>query len=414
MEYFKGKSFWLIKSFPCNSRYDIRRTVFNILKRSNVVNQDKDSMILVKPNLNNDIPGILGGTTDLRILFDVLFFLKQNGFKNVIIGDGPNVGMFHSKIDVFCRLGITKIADNFGYEILDFNNADYKEINLLGRRIRVARICLESDFFINLPKIKTHTEALLSICLKNMIGCLVGYDKRKIHLNFFDSRIDFFNRIIELNKILMPDLHIVDGLVIMEGDGPSAGTPRRLGLILGGNNPFVLDSVCSKLIGINPLDVPYLRLAFEKNLIPKDSFKMLFTLKPLINIRVPRIMSRILANVFLRNFFIRLRYKMDFIFSNKVIDYLLVKTKIRQEQFSKKELVVKRIFLKEQNCNNCRLCINSCPLNIDIPNLVFVEDCLKCMYCFISCPHNAISYDGQLGFLENYLTRVTKCIHKKK
>jgi uncharacterized protein (DUF362 family)/ferredoxin len=374
------------------------------MRKSNVLSLDRDSIIFVKPNLNNDIPGILGGTTDLRIIYSVLSFLKENRFTNVIVGDGPNVAMFHSKINVFDRLGVTKIANFFGYSTLDLNYADYKEIDLLGRKARVARICLDNDFFINLPKIKTHTEALLSICLKNMVGCLVGYDKRKIHLGIFERNVKFFRRLLELNKVLKPNLHIVDGLIIMEGNGPAAGNPKRLGLILAGDNPFILDTWCSKLIGIDPKYVPYLRLSFEAKMVPEYVFKT-HDSRPLVKVRAPQMLSRALGNILLRNAFVFMRFNTDFIFSSKAVSDFLRKIKIRQEYFSNEELSIKQIIMKKEKCNHCNLCVESCPLNIDIPKLSSIDNCLKCMYCLLICPEQAIDYEGNLGFLYNYLPR---------
>jgi uncharacterized protein (DUF362 family)/ferredoxin len=373
------------------------------LKESGILNLGRNSRILVKLNLNNDIPGILGGTTDLRVLYAVLSFLKQNGFKNVIIGDGPNVGMLHSGINIFQRLGVDKLSNFFGYQILDFNKTEFEEVNLLGRKVRIARICLHNDFFINLAKIKTHTEALLSICLKNMVGCLVGYDKRKVHLGIFEKNVNFFKRLLELNRIVKPNIHIVDGLIIMEGNGPAAGNPKKLGLILAGNNPFILDTWCSKLIGIDPKCVPYLRLAFEDKMVPEYVFNM-NNLNPLIKIRIPQMLPRALANVLLRNAFVFIRLRTDFIFSNHIVSNFLRRIKVKQEYFSNEELSIKQIIVKKEKCNYCNICVEACPLNFDIPNLSIIEDCLKCMYCLISCPQGAISYVGQLGFLKNYLS----------
>jgi uncharacterized protein (DUF362 family)/ferredoxin len=404
MEIFRKEDFWLLKSYPCLSRENISATISFALKESGILSLGRNSRILVKPNLNNDIPGILGGTTDLRVLYEVLAFLRQNGFKNVVIGDGPNVGVFHSGINVFQRLGVDKLSDFFGYQILDFNKAEFEEVNLLGRKAKIAKICLHNDFFINLAKIKTHSEALLSICLKNMVGCLVGYDKRKIHLDIFERSVNFFKRLLELNRIVKPNLHIVDGLIIMEGNGPAAGNPKKLGLILAGNNPFIVDTWCSKLIGIDPNCVPYLRLAFETKLVPEYVFKM-YDLRPLLKVRTPQLLSHALGNVLLRNAFVFMRFNTDFIFSSKVVSDFLRKMKIRQEYFSNEKLSIKQIIVKKEKCNHCNLCVESCPLNINIPKLSSIDNCLRCMYCLLICPEQAIDYEGNLGFLYNYLPR---------
>ncbi len=64
----------------------------------------------------------------------------------------------------------------------------------------------------------------------------------------------------------IPDLCVVDGLVSMEGNGPTNGIPRRTGLVLASNNPVSMDHFCSRLMGFRPASVPHLALAIRMKL----------------------------------------------------------------------------------------------------------------------------------------------------
>jgi len=104
--------------------------------------------------------------------------------------------------------------------------------------VQVASIVADADFLINMPKLKTHVETGMSVCLKNLMGACVGIaNKRKMHGSLAKN-------IIRLNEVVKPDLHIIDGLIAMEGNGPSRGRPVNYGKVIVGTNPFQLDYVC--------------------------------------------------------------------------------------------------------------------------------------------------------------------------
>ena len=358
----------------------------------------KDALILLKPNLNNDLHGLLGGTTDLRVLAAVIRFLKKEGFRNIIIGDGPNTGVFHSGINVFSRLKIDKLAKKFNVHLLDFNKASYEIVPFGNYQARIAKVCFDCDFFINLPKIKTHTEAMLSISLKNLVGCLVGYDKILVHLNYHEN-------ILRLKKILSPNLHIVDGLIGMEGNGPSRGTPKKVNTILIGENPFLLDLICSKLIGFDYEDIPYLKLAIKEGILKSD----LEILKSIHTKQEPfsHPKQTIFAKLILKNYRLTVmpRYTslkfFDKILSSSFISKLLYILGSRSEMYIKERPDLK-IYFDKRKCIYCNKCVDYCPFSLPItsPNFSFNETrCIKCLYCYFVCPNDAIKIKGTFGFL---------------
>ena len=145
----------------------------------------KDAKILLKPNLNSNMNALTGNTTDLRILSILVQFFKELGYDNIIIGEGTNSGFYRNRIGVISRLRIDALARYYGIKVKDLNYAEpYEVLFDEGVSTHVARDCVEADLFINLPKLKTHFETGMSVCLKNLMGCLVGQEsKKKTHRN---------------------------------------------------------------------------------------------------------------------------------------------------------------------------------------------------------------------------------------
>jgi uncharacterized protein (DUF362 family) len=125
----------------------------------------------------------------------------------------------------------------------------------------IARECIEAAMLINMPKVKTHFENGMSVCLKNLMGCLVGQEnKKKVHQ-------DLAKNILNINRSLKPHLHIVDGLISMEGLGPTRGTPVNTGFIMVGTDPYLIDLACSKAARFDYRKVRTLKLAEEVGLL---------------------------------------------------------------------------------------------------------------------------------------------------
>jgi len=407
--------------FECHEKFDIQKNIEKVLQNHiNILPEEKDALILLKPNLNSDMCALTGNTTDLRILVEVIKFLKSKKYKNVVIGDGTSSGFLTTKINVISRLKIDKLSKKFGYNTLDLNNAQYNEVNFGNKKkIKIAKVCFDADLFINLPKIKTHAEAGISVCLKNMIGCVCGLDKQKVH-------DDLPKNILKLNEIIKPHLHIVDGLIAMEGTGPSRGIPKKMDLILSGTDPYLIDLVCTKIMELDYKDIPYLNIAEEKGLITAHHHEILNSI--IINKSISKkfdIPSPNSAYSFIfhpkhRKYFIKMRYSPGFytLFSLDIVSKILFALGIRQDMFVKKDDTIQKIYIDEKKCNNCNLCGTYCPLNIPY-NKINEEDngCINCLYCFFVCPKKAIKLEGDEGYLsyqiEHYRYLINNIITEK-
>jgi ferredoxin len=127
----------------------------------------------------------------------------------------------------------------------------------------------EADIIINFSKLKTHGMMGLSAAVKNMFGAVPGTKKTEYHYRFPETS-DFANMLIDLNEYFTPQLSIVDAVVGMEGNGPTAGKPRKIGALLASQSPYKLDLACAHIIGLSIENVPTLAAAYSRGLIPAD------------------------------------------------------------------------------------------------------------------------------------------------
>ena len=361
---------------------------------------------------------LTGNTTDLRIIASLIQLLQGRGYKNITIGEGTNSGFYRNRIDVASRLMIKALAEKLGVRFKDLNYCKGSPIIFSNnKKAEVARDCLEADLFINLPKLKMHHEVGVSVCLKNMMGCLVGQEnKKKTHLSLARN-------IIHLNKYLKPHLHIVDGLIAMEGNGPSAGTPVRMDTIIAGTDPYLIDMVCAEIVGMNYKQVTYLKAAEEMGFITEEHKKALKKLdmvafkkdllKPDVSLAL-----KVVCNPHLQKHFQALRHAPGIysLCNTKLAGDLFVKLGIRQENFIEEEMDIKKIvFLKNKCQSNCNKCRVYCPMGLDVPKVLSAQDyssCIKCLYCYMVCPSSALELEGSFGFLKAQIEKYDPLIRK--
>ena len=109
----------------------------------------------------------------------------------------------------------------------------------------------DAELIINVCKLKTHTMATMTAGIKNLFGVIPGTEKVEFHARFSDMK-DFAAAVVDLTSSITartPMLTICDAVIGMEGNGPSAGMPRKIGALLASMNPFALDGVCAEIIG---------------------------------------------------------------------------------------------------------------------------------------------------------------------
>jgi ferredoxin len=116
------------------------------------------------------------------------------------------------------------------------------------RSYMIAKPVLEADVIINVPKMKTHVLTLYTGAIKNMFGAVPGLGKARLH-SVAPQPVPFSRHIVDVYSLVRPTLHVMDAVVAMEGDGPSGGSPRKVGAILAGTDGVALDAVASRMMG---------------------------------------------------------------------------------------------------------------------------------------------------------------------
>jgi len=400
----------MFQTKECGDIHDIDLFIKNILINSiQKKSLSIDSLILIKPNCNSDMIALTGNTTDLRIIVSIIRRLKDLGYENIIIGDGTSSGFVNSHIDVLSRLGIKRLSEIFKIKYIDFNEAEFTDVPFLDTSIRIAKVCLDADFFVNISKLKTHAEAQMSACLKNMIGCVVGKDKQKVHTSLAEG-------IFALNKILKPTLHFVDTLISMEGTGPSRGIPKLTNILAVGDNPFYIDSFFAEFMGIGYKNVGYLELAEKEGLI--DERELNISEIPHHNFLMPKpsLLFKLINRGPYRKFFAYVRYLpiIQEIISSSLLAFPLYISGARQDIFIKEDDSIDEIYVDENLCTNCKLCTKYCPLEIDIPSRKkLFPGCIKCFYCYFICPYQAIKIKGKPGYLKYQINYYRQLIFER-
>jgi uncharacterized protein (DUF362 family)/Pyruvate/2-oxoacid:ferredoxin oxidoreductase delta subunit len=186
----------------------------------------------------------------------------------VTIGDSPG-GPYSAKAlnRAYRAAGLDVVAEETG-AILNFDTSvvdlPHPEGKLL-RTITVLKPVADADVVITIPKLKTHGLTRFTGAVKVLFGVIPGLIKAEYHLKM-PAVQDFSDMLVDIATLIKPSLTIMDAIVGMEGEGPSAGKPKTVGLILASEDSFACDIVASSVVGIGPDEVTTTRAAVARDL----------------------------------------------------------------------------------------------------------------------------------------------------
>ncbi|MHC1635415.1 MAG: DUF362 domain-containing protein, partial [Candidatus Methanospirareceae archaeon] len=162
--------------------------------------------------------------------------------------------------EVFQKTGLLSVAKKKGVELLDLNKVERVKLRWEYGEISLPKVVFER-YYINFAKMKTHIQATVSLGLKNQKGLLLPSGKRLFH------KLGLHGAIAKLATLIKPDLTLVDGIVGIEGNGPGTmGRKKKAGVLVGGENVVEVDSVCCRIMGIEPSEVEHIRMAAEEGI----------------------------------------------------------------------------------------------------------------------------------------------------
>lgn len=326
--------------------------------------------VVIKANLVSAMKPEKAATTHPALLAALTQMLRERG-ANVVIGDSPGGTFAAPHLNAVYRVCGLSEAEAAGAELnRDFSQkeADLPEAHT-AKHITYTGYLDGADAIISFCKLKSHGMLSLSAATKNLFGAIPGIIKPEYHYRYPDP-MDFADMLIDLNEFFRPKLYLVDAVQTMEGNGPTAGTPKYMGALLAGTNPHKIDLLCAKLIGLEAKNVPTLRAAQERGLTPASAEKLEISGD---------------AEEFVCKDFVTVQ-------KGTGTDFGAQKGKLLGA--AAKTVLRARPKLKRSRCVGCGVCRNTCPAHAIVIEKgkakIDRRACIRCFCCQEFCPKGAM------------------------
>lgn len=332
---------------------------------------DPGDKVVIKPNFISKKKPEEAATTHPAVIRAVVQAVKQAGGIPIIAESpgGPYTASILKKIYETC--GAIEVSKQTGCELnYDTSSREVEYSGIKKRKFSILTPILEADKVISLAKLKTHTMTAYTGVVKNLFGSIPGLNKTQHHFELQEKE-DFCAMLLDLCECVKPTLSILDAVWGMEGNGPTSGTPRKVGALLVSENPYSLDLAASSLIGFEPDEIETVRQSLDLGLTPPYS---------------------------------NLSFVGDSIESFRVSDYKRARgSEIHfLRKISLPEPIVKKIDsmaqarpkIQKKQCIGCGECARCCPPKaIVIQNHLAKIDQKLCIHCFCCqelCPQKAV------------------------
>lgn len=324
--------------------------------------------IIIKPNLVSFKKPDAAATTHPALLEALVEMLLARG-ADVTIGDSP--GGPHSLPllnRVYAATGMDRV-EKLGAKLnrnMNEKTVDFPEGKVL-KNFTYTEYLDEADAIIDFCKLKSHGMLGMSAAVKNLFGTIPGLKKPEVHYKF-QNDAEFADMLVDLNEYFKPRLAICDAVVGMEGNGPTAGTPRQIGAIIASKSTYYADVVGAELIGMNIDGLPTLQAAYERGFAPASSK----------NLRVYGDIRALTVDDF----------------KAPPVRGLSFMRKGNVLHFISKAALEHKPTLKKRLCAGCGECARMCPakaieMKTKKPH-INREKCIRCFCCQEFCPRAAM------------------------
>ncbi|MBQ7059785.1 MAG: DUF362 domain-containing protein [Firmicutes bacterium] len=330
--------------------------------------------IIIKANLVTAMKPDAAATPHPSVVCALVKMLLEKGAE-VTIGDSPG-GIYSAPyLKVVYDVCGMREAEKLGAKLN--NDFSTKEIDdpsaVQAKHFTYTAYLDQADAIIDLCKLKTHGMMGMSCGVKNFFGTVPGTMKPEYHYKYPKAE-DFADVLVDLFEHFKPRLCVCDAVIGMEGNGPTQGTPRKIGCLLVSANAHALDEVAAGIIGLGVKDVPTLSAAVRRGLLAGDGSGYTVYGDP-SRFRVPdyqTIPSQ--GNVFF--------HVLGTGPIGKVADWFVSRVLTPFPKLSSKD------------CVGCQKCANVCPAKaitmVDKKPKIKRSSCIHCFCCQEFCPKGAM------------------------
>ncbi len=324
----------------------------------------KGKKVLIKPNVLRASAAQESIVTNPAVLRAVVEKVETMGPASIIVGDNPGLVSYGANEESFIQTGLMEAAKGHYQNI----GNDSRKVAFNAKfmpTVSVSSAVLDADIVISLPKFKTHGLTVLTGAIKNSYGILPGAQKAMLH-KAAGSPERFHELIVDVFRLRVPDLFIVDAVVGMEGNGPASPDLRNIGLVLASDNAVALDSVIATMMGVESGRLRFLQKAKEAGLgnYEINSIEIIGELKRLPDFKLPPLGG-------------------EAILRNETMQTLIRSRTLLRPQAD------------PDKCTSCGTCIDHCPVSalsmIDTIPQVDAARCIACFCCQEMCPEKAIA-----------------------
>ncbi|MCT7952310.1 DUF362 domain-containing protein [Ancylothrix sp. C2] len=220
--------------------------------------------VLLKPNLLTGARPTKECVTRPELVYCVAKMVIEAGGKP-FMGDGPAFG---SARGVAEANGYKPILEELNLPVVEFHGKRYQTVSQEFNHLLLSKEAMEADVVINLPKVKSHVQLTMTLGVKNLFGCVPGKMKAWWHTEAGKDASRFGQMLVETARAVNPNLTIVDGIIGHEGNGPSGGEPRFLGVLAASQDVFALDLAMLEILNVDPALVPTAAASIKLGLCP--------------------------------------------------------------------------------------------------------------------------------------------------
>lgn len=329
--------------------------------------------VVIKPNLVAKKKPEAAATTHPALVWAVAKLCVEQG-ATVTVAESSG-GLYEPALlkSLYQGCGIAQAAEEAGAMLnydTSVSHVENDDDAMYLKHLDLITPVVKADTVISLSKLKTHGMMVYTGAVKNTFGCIAGMEKAEYHFKMSDYD-EFANCIIDIHLASRVSLNIIDAVVGMERDGPTAGDPRQVGLLISSPNAFHADLAAVGVIDLDPLRVPVLKNAISRGLCPASYSELELVGAAVASVAVPDFIVK--HNDDLRN----LHFAGPF---SGVLSRL-----VRPRP----------VFHKDQ-CKSCGECAKCCPAHVITVEKgkcaqVDLSKCIRCYCCQELCPFHAVT-----------------------